>query len=411
VLDHPVEGLPSPRGSFPWRAAVAPAVLIAGFLLAFSLPFEDLPDHGRLGGALREALVLLHDYAHSHVLLCLVPALFIAGALGVLMSPQSVLRWLGPRAPRAVAFGVASVAGVVLAACSCTVLPLFAGIRKRGAGLGPAITFLYAGPAINLLAIILTFDVLGWRLGVARAVGAVVLSVVVGVVMDVAFAKERRSEAALPLASSPDAPAPRSALQDVVILGSLVAVLVFANWRSVSDHGIGAAIRAMHWPLTGISLVVALVAIGAWTRRDEIREWLLATWDLTRKMLPLLALGILGAGFLLGQGGHPGLLPEDWVVSSVGGEGLFPTMVASVLGAAMYLATLTEVPILQSLLGNGMGHGPALALLLAGPALSLPNVLVIRSVLGTKRTACYVGLVVVLSALAGWIYGGLEVHP
>lgn len=390
---------------FPWRRLVAPLLLVAGFLVAYAVPFDELPAHGRLGGALREAFVLLHDYAHSHVLLCLVPALFIAGAIGVLLSQQAILRWLGPRAPRPVAFGVASVAGVALAACSCTVLPLFAGIRRRGAGLGPAISFLYAGPAINLLAVILTFDVLGWRLGAARAAGAVVLSVVVGVIMHAAFPEP--TPAPGDRAATRDG-AGRSSWQDAVLLGSMIAVLVFANWRAVSDHGIGAAIRAIHWPLAGVFLVVAVVGVGRWATRSEIREWLLATWDLTRKMLPLLAAGILAAGFVLGRAGHPGLLPESWVVASVGGEGIVPNALAAVLGAAMYLATLTEVPILEGLLGHGMGQGPALSLLLAGPALSLPNVLVVRSVLGTKRTAFYVLLVVVFSALAGWAYGGLS---
>jgi uncharacterized membrane protein YraQ (UPF0718 family) len=392
---------PPPR----WRALVVPGLLVAGFLAAYALPFDRLPAHGSIGTSAREALVLLHDYARSHVLLCLVPALFIAGAIGVLFSQQTVLRWLGPRAPRPVAYGVASVAGTVLAACSCTVLPLFAGIRKRGAGLGPAITFLYAGPAINLLAVILTFDVLGWRLGVARAVGAVFLSVVVGLAMHLAFPDRDRATDAARAAPGAADHGGRSSWQDAAILGSMIAVLVFANWRSIADEGIAAAIRAVHWPLAAVFLAAALLAVRAWTTRDEVREWLAATWELTRKMLPLLAAGILAAGFLLGRSGHPGVIPERWITTAVGGEGLGANAFASVVGAAMYLATLTEVPILEGLLANGMGRGPALALLLAGPALSLPNVLVVRSVIGTRRTLVYVTLVVLLSAGAGWTYG------
>lgn len=380
--------------------------MVAVFVLAYTLPFDALP-----AGAPREAFLLLQDYARHHVLLCLVPALFIAGAISVFVSQAAVVKHLGAEAHRVVAYGVAAVSGTVLAACSCTVLPLFAGIYKRGAGLGPAIAFLYAGPAINILAILLTAQVLGWELGLARALGAIVFSVVLGVVMHALYRREERDRAAATGLGGVPAPTRRSLRQDALFFAAMVAVLVFANWNKVSDTGLAAVVWSVKWIVAGGSLALLLVVTGRWFDRAEIRAWGEATWTFSKQILPLLALGVLVAGLLLGRPGHAGLIPEGWVAGAVGGNGVGANLFASVAGALMYFATLTEVPILQGLLGSGMGTGPALALLLAGPALSLPNMLVIRSILGTRKTLVYVGLVVVFSAAAGLSFGAIMGEP
>jgi hypothetical protein len=344
---------------------------------------------------------MLQDYAHHHVLLCLVPALFIAGAIAVFISQGAVIRYFGAEASKVLAYGVASVSGTVLAACSCTILPLFAGIYRCGAGLGPATAFLYSGPAINVLAIILTARVLGWQLGLARAVGAVVFSVIVGLAMHFLFRKEerRRADAGAGFVL-PDDAGTRPLRKDAAYFAAMIGILVFANWK-------GTWLAGARWYVTGALALLLVWMIAAWFRRDELRGWVAATWGFTKQILPLLFAGVLVAGLLLGRPGHPALIPERWIADSVGGNGLGANLFAAVAGALMYFATLTEVPILQGLLGAGMGDGPALALLLAGPALSLPNLLVIRSVLGTRKTLVYLALVVVLSTAAGLFYGML----
>jgi len=379
------------------------ALFLAVFAAAWMLPAE-LP---RLPGPLAEALAMTREYARQHVLLCLVPALFIAGAIGVFVSQASVLRYLGPAAPRALAYPVAAVSGAILAVCSCTVLPLFSGIHRRGAGLGPAIAFLYAGPAINVLAVILTARVLGPELGVARVVGAISFAVLVGLAMHALFRRDELARAAAAPAVPAAAP-PRTLAQVATTFALMVGVLVFANWSPAgADVPVWNAIHRVKWPLT-LALLGALGAVLArWYRRDELAEWAAATWDFAKQILPLLLAGVLAAGFLLGRPGHEGLVPAAWVARAVGGEGPGANLLAAALGAFMYFATLTEVPIVEGLLGSGMGRGPALALLLAGPALSLPAMLVIRSVLGTRKTVAYVALVIVFSTLAGLAFGRL----
>jgi len=385
--------------------------MAAVFLLAYTLPFAALPAGATGARAVREALLLLQDYARNHVLLCLVPAFFLAGAISVFVSQAAVMKYFGATANKAVAYSVAAVSGTVLAACSCTILPLFAGIYRRGAGLGPATTFLYSGPAINVLAIFLTAGVLGWELGVARALGAIVFSVLVGLSMHAIYRREERArtdEGGLVLPVE----APRRPLwKDALWFASMVAVLVFANWNRIGETGLAATLWSYKWVLTAAFLLAALGMLAAWFGGDERREWLSATWGFARQILPLLFAGVLVAGVLLGRPGHPALIPERWIAGSLGGNGLGANLLASGAGALMYFATLTEVPILQGLLGAGMGRGPALALLLAGPALSLPNMLVIRSVLGTRKTLVYVSLVVSLSTLAGLAYGAVGGGP
>lgn len=380
-------------------------LFVGVFLAARFLPVND----GRTRGAIVESFAMLHEYARDHVLLCLVPAFFIAGAIGVFVSQASVLKYLGGQASKWVAYPVAAVSGTILAVCSCTVLPLFSGIHRRGAGLGPATAFLYSGPAINVLAIILTARVLGPELGFARAVGAVSFSVVIGLLMHVIFREEERARAAMPVPPGLEEP-PRRLWQDGVYFAGMVGVLVFANWSRPpgAESGVWVSIFQSKWILTGIFLAGTAAALARWFRRDELAAWVDASWGFAKQILPLLLAGVLVAGFLLGRPGHEGLIPSSAVARVVGGNSLFANLFASVVGAFMYFATLTEVPVLQGLLGSGMGKGPALALLLAGPALSLPNMLVIRSVLGTRKTVVYVSLVIVLSTIAGLAYGSLH---
>lgn len=375
--------------------------LVSAFLVFYFLPV----DSARVQGAAVEALAMMHEYAREHVLLCLVPAFFIAGAISVFVSQQAVMRYLGEKAKRTVAYTVAAVSGTILAVCSCTVLPLFAGIYKRGAGLGPASAFLYSGPAINVLAIILTARVLGLELGVARAVGAILFSVVIGVLMAFIFRHEEASRQQA-FAELPVPEAVRPLWKTVFFMASMVVFLVFANWAAPKvPVGFWAAAYRVKWVVAGLALLSTIVSVRMWFDREERAEWVSSTWGYALQVLPLLFGGVMVAGFLLGRPGHEALVPSTWVSSLVGGNSLFANFFAALVAAFMYFATLTEVPILQGLIGAGMGKGPALALLLAGPALSLPNMLVIRSIVGTKKTVVYVSLVVVLSTAAGMLFG------
>jgi len=383
-------------------------LLIVGvFLAVFFLPIE----HARVQGALLEGFYLLKWYAREHVMLCLVPAFFIAGAIGEFVSRGAVLKYLGSSAKRTVAYGVASVSGAILAVCSCTVLPLFASIYKRGAGLGPAVAFLYSGPAINVLAIILTARVLGLELGIARAIGAVAFAVIIGLIMAVLFRKEDQERLAGGVDPFAAQAGPgerlRKGWQDSAFLAVMVGILVFANWGSPNrEVGLFAMVWRIHWHLTLGLLVVLGYMIVRWYHKEELGGWVQATWVFAKQILPLLFGGVLVAGWLMGTPGHDaGLIPAAWVAAAVGGNSIWANLFASISGAFMYFATLTEVPILQTLLGAGMGQGPALTLLLAGPALSLPNMLVINSYLGPKKTITYVSLVVVMATITGMAYG------
>jgi len=379
-------------------------LLLVVFLAAYMIPFG----HPRVRTSGLEALVMLQEYAREHVLLCLIPALFIAGAIAVFISGASVMKYLGSAAKKWLSYSVASVSGSILAVCSCTVLPLFAGIYTRGAGIGPAATFLYSGPAINVLAIILTARVLGLKLGIGRAVGAILFSVIIGLLMHLIFHERDREQEEIVSGAAPEEERPHTLWQSVLYFASLIGILMFANWAHPSGgSGPLIFIYTLKWYLTGaLALSLALMLIF-WFQRSELKDWCLSTWTFARQMLPLLFVGVMIAGFLLGRPGHEAMIPSRWVVRLVGGNSLLTNLFASVAGAFMYFATLTEVPILQGLLGAGMGQGPALALLLAGPALSLPNMLVIRSVMGTRKTVVYIVLVVVMATISGLIFGHL----
>ncbi|MGI6789734.1 MAG: permease [Aminobacterium colombiense] len=375
--------------------------IVAAFLFFYFLP----ADNPRVHSAAIEAFAMLHEYAREHVLLCLVPAFFIAGAISVFVSQQSVMKYLGNQAQKIVSYSVAAVSGTILAVCSCTVLPLFAGIYSRGAGIGPASAFLYSGPAINILAIILTARVLGFEMGLARAIGAISFSILIGLAMAFIF-KEEEKKRQEGFASLPIEEPVRPLWKTLWTMASMVFFLIFANWAAPKvESGTWAAIYDAKWILAGTALGSTLLTTMKWFSRDEQTEWLSATWGYGLQVLPLLFSGVLLAGFLLGRPGYEALIPSHYVAALVGGNSIFSNFFASVAGAFMYFATLTEVPILQGLMGAGMGKGPALALLLAGPALSLPNMLVIRNIMGTKKTAAYVALVIFLSTMAGSIYG------
>jgi len=409
-----------------WKDEWKPLIYIVGiFIVFFFLPIG----WNRFDNSVMEALKLAKWYAQEHVILCLIPAFFIAGAIAVFISEASVMKYLGPAANRIIAYGVSSVSGSILAVCSCTILPLFAGIYRMGAGLGPATAFLYSGPAINVLAIILTAKVLGFQLGVARAIGAVVFSIVIGLMMHFIYRNEEDEKAKSMM----------HIWQNAVYFFIMVAILVFANWGKTDEtSGIWHVVYANKWIITSIFAVLLGIALVAWfnfrwwkivlvavpvgvaayffhegililipfsvgivslsyflsAEKGELGDWFSQSWGFTKQILPLLLFG-------------EGLIPSQWVSSSVGGNSISANLFASVAGAFMYFATLTEVPILQGLLGAGMGKGPALALLLAGPALSLPNMLVIRSVIGTSKTIVYVVLVVIMSTISGLLYGTL----
>ena len=380
-------------------------ILIAVFLAAFWLPVEN----ARFQNGLIEGFALLKEYARDHVLLCLVPAFFIAGAISVFISKDAVIKYLGAQAKKVLSYGVASVSGTILAVCSCTVLPLFSGIYTRGAGIGPATAFLYSGPAINILAIILTAKVLGYRLGLARAVGAVVFAVVIGLLMHLIFRREEKGKLSDPVFDQAEKEEKQRPLwKTALYFASMIGFLVFINWGSTEgSFRLWQIIYRAKWFIGGGFLVVLAWMVWRWFKGEERREWMGSTWFFARQILPLLFAGVLISGFLLGRPGQEGIIPSRWVAGLVGNNSLGATLFASVAGALMYFATLTEVPILQSLIGSGMGPGPALALLLAGPALSLPNMLVIRSIIGTKKTLVYIGLVVVMATATGLIYGNL----
>jgi hypothetical protein len=433
-----------------WKKEWKPlALIVGGFILCYYLPVDWLKGLERLQDALWESLYLVKWYAREHVLLCLVPAFFIAGAVGVFVSQAAVMKYLGAGAKKVLAYGVAAVSGSILAVCSCTILPLFAGIYRMGAGLGPACAFLYSGPAINILAIVLTARILGPEMGIARAVGAIVFSIVIGLCMHFFFRKEEQEKVkAQALQGEPEVSRPL--WQNALYFSSMVGILVFANWgRPDTDTGLWHAIYAAKWPVTGLFALLLGVILVRWfqvlwwkiavvalpvlvlallvpqapqiafvvgviglswmlnTEQDEMQEWFSTSWGFAKQILPLLLIGVIIAGVLLGQPGSEGLIPSHWVANAVGGNSLSANLFASVAGAFMYFATLTEVPILQGLLGAGMGKGPALALLLAGPALSLPNMLVIRSVMGTKKTVVFVGLVMVMATISGLIFGAV----
>ena len=381
------------------------SLIILVFLGAYFIPFRN----AAVTGAITEALLMLQEYARQHVLTCLVPAFFIAGAIAVFISQAAVIKYFGAEAKKVLAYGVASVSGTILAVCSCTVLPMFAGIYNRGAGLGPAITFLYSGPAINVLAIILTARILGFELGLARAVGAIVASIFIGLAMAGIYRKEdlqRTRDAAL-LAPAQTEENVRPLWKTSLYFLVMILILITATWGKPTEPvGFWNAVYGIHWWLTAGFLVLLGIIILRWFKKPELKTWVDESWTLALQIFPLLFLGVIFAGLLLGRPGtDAGIIPSSWIAYSVGGNSLLANFLASVAGALMYFATLTEIPILQGLIGSGMGKGPALALLLSGPAVSLPSMLVIRSVIGTRKMLVYVSLVVIVATLSGYIYG------
>jgi hypothetical protein len=426
------------------------AALAGIFLAAYFLPLSN----PKIQDAIQESFRLLQWYARNHTLACIVPALFIAGAIITFLSQSSVMRYLGPKANPILAYGVASVSGCVLAVCSCSVLPMFAGIYQLGAGLGPASAFLYSGPAINVLAIFLSARVLGLPLGVARAVGAIVFSIVIGLLMAVIFRKGERAkaEAALQM-PEPEKPR-RHIIKTALYLACMIMFLIFSDWfnpgnvivktadgqqfKAIVIHETKDAIRFqleeyfgsskssdkitlakteiagmqdqknwvitiyhIRWYLAGLMALAVLLMTWRWFEKDEIRTWLHNTWDFAKLLVPLLYGGVFIVGFV------SVLLPEKQVAQWVGDNSLRSNLVASVIGAFWYFATLTEIPITQAIMKLGMNSGPALALLLAGPALSLPSMLVIQKIMGTKKAVVFISLVIIMATITGMFFGAV----
>jgi len=378
-------------------------VIVLGFVAAYYIPWGN--ETIRQSGL--EALMMLQEYAREHVLTCLIPAFFIAGAIAVFISKAAVLKYFGATAKKILSYSVASVSGTILSVCSCTVLPLFAGIYTRGAGIGPATAFLYSGPAINVLAIILTARILGWQLGLARAIGAVLFAVITGLLMAFIFRKEDASREAGNMYLPDEDQRARTLAQDAIFMSVMVLILLFATFAKPAEGsaGLWSAIFVGKWYFTAALLLLLALMLKAWFRKDERFDWVQSTWGFMKQIFPLLGAGVLVAGFMLGRPGHSALIPGHYIQSLVGGNSVWANLFAAISGGLMYFATLTEVPILQGLLGAGMGKGPALALLLAGPALSLPNMLVIGGVMGVKKTATFCAIIVILSTLAGMAYG------
>ncbi len=378
-------------------------LIILIFCAAYYVPWAS-PIIRRSG---LEAFMMLQEYAREHVLTCLIPAFFIAGGIAVFVSQASVLKYFGATAKKILSYSVASVSGTVLAVCSCTVLPLFAGIYTRGAGIGPATAFLYSGPAINVLAIVLTARILGWELGLARAIGAILFAVITGLLMAFIFRKDDAERAKGELFLPDDDGTGRTLAQDALFMLTMVLILIFAAFAKPAEgsSGLWPAIFAAKWYITGGLLIILGFMLKTWFIKEERMTWVQSTWGFMKQIFPLLGAGVLVAGFMLGRPGHAALIPDQYIESLVGGNSLWANLFASVSGALMYFATLTEVPILQGLIGAGMGKGPALSLLLAGPALSLPNMLVIGGVMGAKKTAVFCTIIVILSTIAGMIYG------
>lgn len=428
--------------------------IFAGFVVIFLVAYALPLGNPKVQAAIQEAFRLLQWYARNHTLSCVVPALFIAGAIITFLSKNSVMRYLGPNSNPLLAYAVASVSGCVLAVCSCSVLPMFAGIYKLGAGLGPASAFLYSGPAINVLAIFLSARVLGFPIGAGRAIGAVIFAVVIGLLMALIFRKgeQAKIEAAMQI-PEPQKPG-RSIGKTAMYLASMILFLVFSDWynpgnviiktndgrefNAVVIHETKDSIRFqleedfnsaktgdkislpkgqiaemserktwvltiyhLRWYLAALCGLAVLVMVGRWFEKDEIRDWMQNTWVFAKMLVPLLYGGVFIVGFV------SVFLPEKQVAQWVGDNSLRSNLVASVIGAFWYFATLTEIPITQALMKLGMHSGPVLALLLAGPALSLPNILVIRKVVGNEKTIVFIVLVIVMSTIVGMLFGAI----
>ena len=332
---------------------------------------------------LKSGLDAFLEYLSAHVLTCLIPAFFIAGAISVFVSQASVMRYFGPKANKVLSYGVASVSGTILAVCSCTVLPLFAGIYNLGAGLGPAIAFLYSGPAINVIAIVYSARLLGFQIGLARAIGAVFFSIIIGLIMAFIFGREKKEVERT--AVMPQQSQGKNGWVTLIYFASLVCILIFGAGKN--------------WIPAAISLIALFFILYKWFTKEEIKEWLASTWNFVKMVTPWLLGGVFIAGML------KVLIPQEMVGRLVGGNSFIANFIASVFGAFMYFATLTEVPIVKAFMQMGMGKGPVLALLLAGPALSLPSMIALGKIMGVKKTVVYVCLVVIMSTAAGMVFG------
>ncbi len=435
-----------------------------------------------LGSLLWAGWTGLLDYLAAHVLLCLVPAFIIAGFMSSMIPKEAITRYLGPKASKWISYPAASLGGFILAVCSCTILPLFAGIWKRGAGLGPAITFLFVGPAINILAITYTGATIGMDIAVARLVLSIAFGIAIGLIMAWMFRKEE-AQRTVDMAAQGVFDGQVQVKPAVwVLFGLLIAVLivgtlqiglltnVYARLTLPFEWGGGLAQALATLNLTpqGALLIVMLVVIGVaawkgfndifsgfnrWTyvamavigltillaapkeevgslvigingrligelillaavvyvaarsfTRDELSGWIWETWKFVKQIFPLLIVGVFAAGVV------KVIIPETWVRSLAGQNTIGANLIGVLFGVFMYFPTLVEVPVARMFLDLGMARGPLLAYLLADPELSLQSILVLNGVMGRKKVAIYVGLVAVMSTLAGYLFGLLLVR-
>lgn len=347
----------------------------------------------------------LANYLSEHVLTCLIPAFFIAGAIAVFVSKESILRYFGVKAKKYISYSVASVSGTILAVCSCTILPLFASIYKRGAGIGPAITFLYSGPAVNILAIIFTARVLGFDMGIARAVASVGMSIVIGIIMATIFKQhdeEIKANNNFVYEKNETYNNRRWASLAIFIFLILLLILVTSPFP---------------WNIKFCVVYILTILIATllifYYSKEEVKEWGNETWFLFKRLFPVLLAGVFLVGVIGGitsqfVDAEPDKAVGVAIKDYIGGNNLRSCFIASIIGAVLYMPTLLEVPIVNDLFGYDSGimkAGPALALLLAGPSLSLPNMIVIARVIGLKKAVIYIILVVIFSTLVGYVYG------
>ena len=337
----------------------------------------------------------LLDYMSAHVLFSIVPAFFLAGAIAALLKKETIMKYLGPDAKKSLSYFVAAAAGILIAVCSCTILPLFTGIYRRGAGLGPAITFLYSGPAISVLAIIITASILGFDIGAARAVAAISSSIIIGLVMATIFKRDVKAKQSSEKPKDDDGTG-RSNSVTLLFIGILTAILLI---------GPASYIELVPKALFLIALVIAAAYIlKSRFTKEEIREFGNETWWLFKKIFPILLVGSFASGVI------GALIPVDILKILFGTNSFLSCLIASVAGALLYMPTMLEVPIVGTLFGYSSGvmaAGPALALLLTGPTLSLPSMIVIWRTIGGKKAITYFGLVIVFATLMAMIFGAI----
>jgi len=334
-------------------------------------------------------LYALKDYIALHVLTCLIPAFLLAGGIVTFVSREAIIGYLGAAARKLSSFSIAAGGSFFVAACSCTVIPVSSGIYYGGAGIGAAFILLWVAPAANILALVYTGQILGTQMVIARLASALLMSFAVGFVMAYAFYREEKSRVSTIQISG----------GQLMTKKAIVLLLLLVAWLLAPNYIVS---KGPYWQkvvVWAIGLVV--VAVYAWKTIDmeKLKAWLRETWWFVRIIFPLLLAGVFIVGII------GALLPQEWVETWLGGSGLRQSFLATMIGAITYFATMTEAPFVDTLMNLGMGKGPALALLLTGPGISLPNWLAIARVFGVKKALVYIPTIIVLGTLVGWVAG------